>query len=416
MSDFKLAHISDVHIGYTSTRIVTPQDINVREADGYLAFSACVTGMIEEGVDAVLVAGDIFHTPQPEIRSIIFVQNQLKRLSLAGISVYILCGNHDTNDVKSDVAASRLLHDPARNIYSHVEPYVKHEIGDGVMLHMVSHHMYSEQHETMSQINPVDGAVNIFSTHGSTIDPILQIRLHTEQSPREIVIPDFLMNDKEWDFTLLGHIHSRGYPGSEDGVSDTLGRKIFYNGSTIRRGFSDKECQLGRGWTLWNVKPDGVMIPEYKVVHQRPQLDFEIIDALDLSSSVVSEIVVDRLRETQLDGSKEFELATAPIIRQKIINLDPQKYASLDWAAINNNSNHALDWKLQQTAPEKKIESVEEIHENPHIDPNDIIRLYDGWVSRSNSLSSVEESLQEAVIKQTRDFVEQGQTESLKDR
>lgn len=189
---YKIAHLSDIHAGYKSTRLVNAQGINLREADGYIALSHMITDIINCEVDAAIIAGDVFHIPTPDVRAIIFVQNQLRRLWKAGISVYILAGNHDTNDVQADIAASRILHDPSRKIFSHVEPYIKHEITDGIIVHMISHHMYSEQAETMNDIKSEDNKINILTTHGSCIDPILNIKLHTEQSPREIVIPDNL--------------------------------------------------------------------------------------------------------------------------------------------------------------------------------------------------------------------------------
>src|SRR5690606_17148906 len=142
------------------------------------------TQIIEQEVDAVLVPGDTFHVPEPKIRDIVFAQNQFRRFDLAGIPVYILAGNHDALDISAEIAASRVLHDPLRKIYSHVEPYVHHELADGINVHMVSHHLYVDQAATMESIKPHEGAINIFSTHGSVIDPLMRIKLHTEQSPR----------------------------------------------------------------------------------------------------------------------------------------------------------------------------------------------------------------------------------------
>lgn len=251
---FKIAHLSDLHLGYKATNHLSSQGVNFREADGYLAFIKMVNQIIEEQVDAVIVAGDTFHTFKPEIRSLTFAQSQFQRFFKAGIPVYILAGNHDTNDIKADVAASKVLHDPARRIYSFAEPYEKMKIGDGIFLHLLSHHMYSEQSDTMKNLSPEKDAINILSTHGSIVDPLMKIRLHTEQSPREVVIPDFVFEDYPWDYTLLGHIHERGWAGSKLGsTKDSLGTKVYYNGSLIRRGFSDKESPLGRGWTLWTI-------------------------------------------------------------------------------------------------------------------------------------------------------------------
>ena len=71
---FKLALVSDLHIGYASTRIVDDQKINLRVGDGYRALADIVTQIIEQGADAVLVPGDTFHIPEPKIRDIVYAQ------------------------------------------------------------------------------------------------------------------------------------------------------------------------------------------------------------------------------------------------------------------------------------------------------------------------------------------------------
>src|SRR5699024_6869063 len=137
MNSFKLAHLSDLHAGYKSGRNLTASGLNVREADGYKALQNVVDDVIAHEVDAVVIAGDIYHTPTPDVRSIIFVQKHLRKLEPEAIPVYMLACNHDTNDVKADTAASRIMHHPMRKIYSLVEPYVHYEIADGIYLHLV---------------------------------------------------------------------------------------------------------------------------------------------------------------------------------------------------------------------------------------------------------------------------------------
>lgn len=299
---FKLAHLSDIHAGYRSGRRLNAFGVNIREQDGYNSLDQMVTEIINSGVDAVVIAGDTIHVPEPHIRELIEVQRQLRRFAEAGIKVYMLGGNHESTDVRADISASRIFDDPWRGLHSYAEPYNKVEIADGIFLHLVSHHMYSDQAETMGQVKSVDGAINIFSTHGSVVDPLLEIALHAERSPREVVIPDELLEDQDWDYILLGHIHERGWVGSKDGKTDTFGSRIYYNGSLLRRGFSDKDVPLGKGWTLWNIDADGTITPEIKTVAQRTQLDFTPIDASEFSSTAVTEKIIENLRSSQEDG------------------------------------------------------------------------------------------------------------------
>lgn len=415
MANFKLAHLSDVHAGYRSTRMTNAQGINLREVDGYLVLAKCVQEIIQEGCDAAVVAGDIFHVPNPSIRSIVFVQNQFRKLAEAGVKVYALAGNHDVHDALEDIAASRVLSDEMRGIYAHAEPYVHYEIADGINLHLVSHHMYSAQANTFDQIKPMKGEINIFSTHGSVIDPLLKEKLHTEQSPREIVIPEFLLTDKDWSYTLLGHIHERGFVGSRDGKTDTAKKRVYYNGSAIRRGFSDKEVPLGRGWSLWEIDSAGKFHLTPKKIAQRPQIDFKPIEAENLTSVEITDTIINNLKKSQAHGT-EFDQRVAPLLRQRLVNISPAKYAALNWAAINQNTGHALQWQIsqiQKTDEEVERDRPEVLSNEEILNAGDIVQIYDDWVEKSTILDEADDELQEIITTQARNFIQLGQEATL---
>lgn len=401
---FKLAHLSDLHIGYKSTRKINSQGINVREADGYLALSRMIDDIIEEGVDAVIVAGDTFHTPTPDTRSVIFVQNCLIRLWKARIPAYILAGNHDENDIPSDIAGSKILHDPWRNIYSYAEPYKIQKIGPGINLHMISHHNFDEQVATMNKIHTVDDEINILTTHGSVYDEFLHKTLRTEKAPREIVIPDNLIKDNKWDYIMLGHIHERGWVNTKDRSKNTENSNIYYNGSLIRRGFSDKETPLGRGWTLWEIDENGKFTSTAKTIEQRPQYDLGIIDADKITTTEITEKVIENLQKTQLNGTK-YDISTAPILRQKIINLTPAKNSGISWNAINEEAQHALAWKINKETKQQTQKKLEK----QITEPKDVITNYDTWIKQSETLKNSEEKTKEQIIKEAREYIKLGQ-------
>lgn len=410
---FKLAHLSDLHLDYKSGRKTTSEGVNIREQDGYDVFHEIVSQVIDEQCDAVVVCGDTLHTPHPNIRSLVEAQRQFRRFAEAGIKVYALAGNHDTNDLKADVAASKVLDDPFRGIYSHVEPYAHHEIAPGINLHLVSHHMYGEQGSTFEDIKPIEGEVNIFSTHGSVIDPLLQEKLHAEQSPREIVIPDFLFADYDWSYALLGHIHERGWVGSKDKKTDTSKTKVYYNGSAIRRGFSDKEVPLGRGWTLWNIHPDGKMVPDIRKIMQRTQRDFSIINAKDLTPSEITDEIIENFKTTQTDGRNFIEI-DAPILRQRISNLSPAKHAALDFVNINLEASHTLLWSLKPMSIEETEARTHSEDFSESISKNaDVVEVYDLWIDKSEKLSLMNETHKDKTKKQARKFVQLGQDANL---
>lgn len=408
-----IAHLSDLHLGYRSGSKMTDKGINWREFDGYSAFHHAVTQIIKDGtIDAVLIAGDVFHTPTPSIRSIWFAQKEIRRFADAGMKVYILTGNHDVSDVKTEMAATAVLNDPDKGIYAHWEPYVVHEIAPDVLLHMVSHHLYKEQGKTWDEMRPRDGAINIFTAHGSIIDPLTKLQLHTEGAPREIIIPDEIVEGRNWNSRLLGHIHERGFVGSKDGIHDTAGLKTYYNGSMIRRGFSDADDALGRGWTKWTVMPDGQMIPEFHKIAQRPQVSFPVIDAHDMNATDVTDLVLDNLKSAVdgLDDGRD-SWSKAPILGQKIINITPEKKRSLDTKAIGHEADKALSWSFSMRSYEQteKDEQQEKLGQTS----GTLDEQFSDWLKDSDEYNRLHESIKDKVADETLRFIKQGENEVL---
>ncbi len=83
----KYAHLADVHIG--SWRDPKLKDISTE------AFCRAADRCIEEEVDFVLIAGDLFNTSLPQIDNLKRVTAKLKELKDKGISVYGIAGSHD---------------------------------------------------------------------------------------------------------------------------------------------------------------------------------------------------------------------------------------------------------------------------------------------------------------------------------
>ena len=105
MGGFRVAHLSDIHLGYKSGRRETPDHVNVRVQDGYTLLHAIVSDVIAEGVDAVVIAGDMFHSPRPDVRTICVAQDELRRFADANIPV-CLSGSWSTRDDAISLALS----------------------------------------------------------------------------------------------------------------------------------------------------------------------------------------------------------------------------------------------------------------------------------------------------------------------
>ena len=94
----RIAHLADAHLGFRQFQRLDPRGVNQREADVAAAFRRAIDAVIARSVDAVIIAGDLFHAVRPTNRSIIETFGELARLrhALPEAPVILIAGNHDT--------------------------------------------------------------------------------------------------------------------------------------------------------------------------------------------------------------------------------------------------------------------------------------------------------------------------------
>ncbi len=83
----KFAHLADCHIG-------SWRDPKLKDASTY-AFVKAIDKCINEDVDFILIAGDLFNTSFPRLDNLKTVVAELRQLKDIGIGVYIVPGSHD---------------------------------------------------------------------------------------------------------------------------------------------------------------------------------------------------------------------------------------------------------------------------------------------------------------------------------
>ncbi|MFX1575456.1 MAG: exonuclease SbcCD subunit D [Promethearchaeota archaeon] len=83
----KFAHISDIHLGAW-------RDERLNEL-GYKAFENAIKWIIDEGVDFVIISGDLYDVSNPKVEVVDLATQELKRLSDHEIPVYGIMGSHD---------------------------------------------------------------------------------------------------------------------------------------------------------------------------------------------------------------------------------------------------------------------------------------------------------------------------------
>lgn len=401
MSSLRFAFLADSHIGYKYAARTDQRGRNLRVVDGYLALNETITQIIQEHekekITAVVHGGDIFHVSHPTISDIMFVQHQLRRLERVGIPFYGLAGNHDASDNRSEVAAVGAIDDPDRGIHALYHPYERYPVADGdVVLHAISHH--GHHGDEAAQVIAVPGKINILTTHGAALDPSNDTLMRCMDSPREQIVPTELVLSDDFALRLLGHYHSRHAVGGKE-------LNTWYAGSSLRRGFSDAEG--ARGWLLATITESGIKV-QGRDISQRPQFDFPVVDAHDLTPSEIQDAVLANIASTrqssEVKDDAAFDEGEAPILRQRIMNASRSTREAIDKAFLARQASHALRWQLEFMRPKAEISTEEKTNENtPTLSKSgksgalNIEDSYLSWAQHSATLRDLPNNLRKMV-------------------
>ena len=83
----KYSHLADLHLG--SWREPKMREVSTQ------VFLKAIESCIEQAVDFILFAGDIFNTSLPSVDTLKIVTQKLKELHNRQIPVYVIAGSHD---------------------------------------------------------------------------------------------------------------------------------------------------------------------------------------------------------------------------------------------------------------------------------------------------------------------------------
>ena len=160
------------------------------------AFDRVVDLCLEERVDFLVVAGDLFDTEVKDFHAALAAAAQLRRLDQAGIPVYLILGNHDSRE-----EMTRHVPWPANvTLFDHKRPHTVRHPTLPVALHGMS---YPKREVTENLVPgypaPVAGCFNIGLLH-TNAGGNSQHAAYAPCSVEELVA-------KGYDYWALGHVH-----------------------------------------------------------------------------------------------------------------------------------------------------------------------------------------------------------------
>lgn len=198
---FRFVHTADIHLD-SPLRSLAMRDPELAALIGGATRQALV-GIVdlclEERVDALVIAGDLYDGDQTSMKTARFLADQMRRLHEAGVVVYKVRGNHD--------ALSRITQElvlpPSLKLFGGRAETVELRLGGlDVAIHGLS---FARPHAPESLLpkygRPRPGAVNLGIMHTS----LAGASGHDPYAPCAVADLD------QWgfDYWALGHIHAR---------------------------------------------------------------------------------------------------------------------------------------------------------------------------------------------------------------
>ena len=207
MSTHKILHAADIHLDSPLRNLTKYEDAPADQIRGASrrALENMVQLAMDQQVDLVVIAGDLYDGDWPDQNTGLFFVSQARRLIDAGIPIAVIRGNHDAfNKMTLNL---RLPKNPDGSEVMLSEKAVDtREFDFDGMAVAVHGRSYRKQHERGDLVKdypqPLSGHFNLGLLHTS----LTGFEGHTAYAP---CTPQQLA-DFGYDYWALGHIHQRG--------------------------------------------------------------------------------------------------------------------------------------------------------------------------------------------------------------
>jgi hypothetical protein len=258
--------------------------VNQREADVAQAFRSAVDALIARAPDAVVIAGDLFHSVRPTNRSILEAFTQLARLrkALPAAPVLVIAGNHDTPRSAEVGSILKLLGNLGVDVVDDRTRRIDYPALE-LCVCAVPHaalanegrrdwHPYPNARYNLLVMHPEIAEVFAHAPHadyGGVRMEAVELRAH------------------EWDYVALGHYH----------VVTEVAERAWYSGSleyTSPNIWSERQEELylrkTKGFLIADLArrgpPEMVRLPPARLIHDLPRLDAAGMTSAELDAAI----------------------------------------------------------------------------------------------------------------------------------
>ena len=255
------SHISDTHLG------LQQYGLEEREQDIYDSFNQAIDISINDKVDFVIFAGDIFHAPNPSGTAILQMANALKKLKQNSIESFFILGEHD----KSNVSAA-----PISFVYHNLE-FSKYIGGNEPVYYkdvMIVGFDKIRKHQ-MSGLEEKFSKLDLLAAKHKGHKILVLHQAITEIYPLDKASINSSDLPKNFTYYAMGHLHDKYIKEFEQ-----LGGPLVYPGSTERTP-NEKVIESEKGFFEVDISSNDAK-PTWIKLDTRPhfsaKVDFEEFD------------------------------------------------------------------------------------------------------------------------------------------
>jgi DNA repair protein SbcD/Mre11 len=283
----KFAHLADIHLG--GWRQGPMQDLN------FQSFQKSIKICIENKVEFVLIAGDLFDSAYPPIEILKETFAEFRKLKEAKIPVFMIAGSHDYSvsgksflDVLEKAGFSKNVHNEE---VTETEILLNPTLHENIAIYGYPGKKSSLEVRDIKKIklNEAPGMFKILMLH-TTLDKVRGVL------PIECVEAD---NLPDANYYALGHIHV-----------DFKYKNIVYPGPIFPNNFQELET-LHNG-TFYIIDTENLQKPFEKIdlkIKEIESLDIVIKNAMTATNEIIQEInkrqIKDKIILIRLSGSMD---------------------------------------------------------------------------------------------------------------
>jgi DNA repair protein SbcD/Mre11 len=335
----KLAHIADPHLGIRQYHRQTSTGINQREADVASAFRAAIDGVLAARPDAVVIAGDLFHSVRPTNYAIVFAFRQLQRLreALPNAPIVLIAGNHDTPRSVETGSILRLFEELGVDVASDAPRRLVYPELDLSILAVPHASVLAEERPPLEPEGTQKYQVLVAHFEVAGEYPTG----HVAAEYGGAVVDRGALHLEDWTYVALGHYHTQHQVAKNAwyaGSLDYIGPNIWGEA----RDESDHGAH-GKGWLLADLTTGRV--ERHPVPLASLVLDLEPVQAEGMSAAAIDEAI--SLRLGALRGG-----LSNKIIRLRVFDIPRHVSRELTHTAIRGFKTEALHFHLDLRRPE----------------------------------------------------------------